>query len=490
MLIARFIIRTTAPLHIGGGESMLFDQPVSRDPFGFWNIQGTSLAGVLRSALDSEDPEAAESLFGSMKNGDDDGGSASKIWFSDAVMLDVDGRDPVSKVLSNEAVEMPLGPFIRDHVRIGIDGVAEDGAKYDEEIVPRGVSFAFEMSLDAKAVSNTDRQNFLRLAGIVRRGGLRFGGKTVNGYGSFDSAYAECREFNLASEKGLEAWLNLSNGTKFIEGEGESIALEAGELRKPRSGQDVVDARIAFRLINATPVLLGGANPDDLEYDMCCLKTPVIGQVSGAAPGSSPIVYRYTLPGSSLRGVIRHRVRQIAQALSDGAEGTEPMPIDPDDETNNIFGAIGKDDGSDTGSMGRVFCSDACLEDAKAEGIQHVSIDRLSGGAVKGALFSEAPVISFTAPFTIEAKGLTLLQAKLLAHALLDLFTGDLAVGGGASRGNGRVLLEGVGSDGSGLKEALSRIECEVWLDGEKVDLSDPDEREMLLEMLDEARGE
>ena len=136
MLITRFIVETRTPLHCGASdESLTLDQPVSRDPFGFWNMQGSSVAGLLRAGLNSVDSEAADTLFGSMKDN-----SASLIWCSDAFVLDYDGKRACDKAVKGKSTEIPTGPFIRDHVKIDLKrGAAEHTGKFDEEIVPPGV---------------------------------------------------------------------------------------------------------------------------------------------------------------------------------------------------------------------------------------------------------------------------------------------------------------------------------------------------------------
>ena len=477
MLIARFIVKTATPLHAGGGSSVEFDQPVSRDPFGFWNIQASSLAGFLRAVIGSEDDSAAKQLFGSSTDG---GIRASDVWLSDAVLLDFDGKPAWEKANRGEDIAIPQGPFIRDHVKINLaTGAAERSAKFDEEIVPPGAMFAFEMSLDSwnnddEALEKSERENFFRLFNLIKSNGLRVGGKAVNGYGSFVTEYGEIREFDLRTAKGLEAWLNLCPAPKFAQSEGAEVGVEASELREKHSG---IDATLSFRLRNATPVLVGGTNTEDASYDMACLMTPVF--IDG---GSSHVQYRYTIPGSSIRGVLRHRVAEIASALgSDGGKVAD-----------SVFGSIGADGKEGQGSMGHLLCMDVLLDPSKhAEGIQHVKIDKFTGGAMSGALFDEAPIANeFKADFNMTVKGIDPYGAKLLAHALLDFFTGELPIGGGSNRGNGRLLLEGLDRDCSNLKDALAGIKARVFVDGNEVDLRNSEAREKLLDCLEKATPE
>ena len=78
----------------------------------------------------------------------------------------------------------------------------------------------------------------------------------------------------------------------------------------------------------------------------------------------------------------------------------------------------------------------------------------------------------------------------MLLHALLDLCTGQLAVGGGVNRGNGRVKLKGL-KDESYLKKTLLdelvRHHSSISFNGEKIDLNDAAAFDRLLKELDGA---
>ena len=81
-------------------------------------------------------------------------------------------------------------------------------------------------------------------------------------------------------------------------------------------------------------------------------------------------------------------------------------------------------------------------EQAKSKILNHVSIDRFTGGAIDGALFNEQ---------TLYAKGETFVISIMIANnafvdkdvqtafesSLIDVATGMLPLGGGVNRGNG-----------------------------------------------------
>ena len=435
MLITRFIVETRTPLHCGASdESLTLDQPVSRDPFGYWNMQGSSIAGLLRAGLNSVDSEAADTLFGSMKDN-----SASLIWCSDAFVLDYDGKRACDKAVKGKSTEIPTGPFIRDHVKIDLKrGAAEHTGKFDEEIVPPGVRFAFTLT--------------------------------------FDEWEKDEACFDMKNEKDVNSWLNLSDTPKFENNEGTEINLD--------NVLEIKEKGLSFRLSvpfeTEGPMLVGGANTKDTEADMVCLITTCLNYEAKSDHNQD----YYTIPGSSLRGILRHRVYDVANAS--GLDGEKFL--------NNLFGHIKGNDDTDQTKMGKISCEDCYLKGyapSNAQKIQHVSIDSFTGGAVKSALFDEQPLCEkFEFELNLRGQNLTASEGKMLLHALLDMCTGQLAVGGGVNRGNGRVKLKGL-KDESYLKKTLLdelvRHHSSISFNGEKIDLNDAAAFDRLLKELDGA---
>jgi len=67
--LAHVIIEAKTPLKVGGGKNDLFyDAPVQRDWNGLPMILGTSVAGILRRALEeSTDKETTNEIFGTRR---------------------------------------------------------------------------------------------------------------------------------------------------------------------------------------------------------------------------------------------------------------------------------------------------------------------------------------------------------------------------------------------------------------------------------------
>lgn len=471
MYIARFILQTKTPLHCGGGSDPSLDQPVNRDSYGLWRIQGSSVAGILRSYIKDAEPELEDILFGHQnRNFSSLDQSASLVWCSDASLLDFDDDFAFKKIASGKDIGFGVGPFVRDHVNIDLEkGTATDGGKYDEEIVPPGVKFAIELKLDGwnEELSADKSDAFLKLCSAIKQGLITFGGKTVSGYGKVVCTYAEVKELNLKNKDDLETYLNLSDSPVFADNEGHSVELLKVDDFTSKDGS-LYTGKLVLPLVSNGPILVGGTNSKDSEVDMVCLMTPILDDKK------KDYIYKYTISGSSLRGVIRHRVFDILKALDKDNESS--------DELNGIFGSVsGKN-----GSAGHIKCSDIYLAVDKAQHVQHVAIDRFTGGAIDGALFDEAPVweSGLLLKTEIEFTDLTALQTAVLMHALLDICTGDAPIGGGTNRGNGVVRIKDLDK---GILSALQNVEAKVSHGKEILDVKN---QAQLNQWLDDLDGE
>ena len=164
------------------------------------------------------------------------------------------------------------------------------------------------------------------------------------------------------------------------------------------------------------------------------------------------------IPGSSVKGALSHRTAFYYNKLTDAViqeDGTlkNGKTIDEVISNNNpavkaIFGSEGEKN-KDTNKLenkqrGNILISDVIevREHTKPKILNHVSIDRFTGGAIDGALFNEQ---------TLYAKGETFVINMMIANdafvdknvqsafesALKDVTTGMLPLGGGVNRGNG-----------------------------------------------------
>ena len=102
-----------------------------------------------------------------------------------------------------------------------------------------------------------------------------------------------------------------------------------------------------------------------------------------------------------------------------------------------LFGYSANDD---DGQRGNVVLSDVHLtQPAKQKLLNHVAIDRFTGGAMDGALFSEEVTVTdeHFALYILVKEGMNSDYLKAFECALNDLCTGMLPLGGGTMRGHG-----------------------------------------------------
>ena len=164
------------------------------------------------------------------------------------------------------------------------------------------------------------------------------------------------------------------------------------------------------------------------------------------------------IPGSSVKGALSHRTAFYYNKLTDAViqeDGTlkNGKTIHEVIGSNNsavraIFGSEGEKNEEtrklENKQRGNILLSDVIevREQAKSKILNHVSIDRFTGGAIDGALFNEQ---------TLYAKGETFVISIMIANnafvdkdvqtafecSLIDVATGMLPLGGGVNRGNG-----------------------------------------------------
>ena len=114
-----------------------------------------------------------------------------------------------------------------------------------------------------------------------------------------------------------------------------------------------------------------------------------------------------------------------------------------------LIGYITKGSDEEKTERGNVIISDVIQkkDEEKEKSLNHVAIDRFTGGAIDGALFSEKviygkPENSETFPYSITLKiNKKAFLDKMVKPALIEVFkditSGMLPLGGGVNRGHG-----------------------------------------------------
>jgi CRISPR/Cas system CMR subunit Cmr4 (Cas7 group RAMP superfamily) len=141
------------------------------------------------------------------------------------------------------------------------------------------------------------------------------------------------------------------------------------------------------------------------------------------------------IPASSIKGALAHRMAFYYNMIMDEKRETKTGKWAVD----TLFGC--EKDGENETSRGHVIFSDIYREAGERTILNHVCIDRFTGGAMDGFLFNEEVVYdkdtTFSLEINVEDNVLTGDLRTAFEAALHDLCNGLLPLGGSTNRGHG-----------------------------------------------------
>lgn len=434
--IGRFIIEAETPVIVGSGASSLVrDALAAQDANGLPFIPGTTLAGVLRHAFSILNPNHPQlnTLFG---NGGEHA-SGSQLITSGAYLMLNETHCAEGILDENDISEQTLLKFSqlpkRQHVRINAAGVAVNKGLFDNEVVYKGTRFMFELELRDSELSTWNN-----LVETLQSPLFRLGGGTRKGYGRFKVLKAFTRAFDLAKDANdFEAYLN------------HNPSLNAQAQLYEVFPKPIIQAMVKEYSLTLRPdsfFIFGQGHGDNtLDTDHKPLEEEIV------IYGASGIVFKKqtVIPGSSIKGALAHRVAYHYNKLT----GVCLNNLHPSQYVNHIgenntavrelFGTPAGIDAEP--QAGNIVIDDLFLSDQEVDNskiLNHVAIDRFTGGAIEGALFSEN--VSRLQTDAIHFKIYVVNTSKYSEHviqafedSLSDLCMGLLPLGGMTTKGFG-----------------------------------------------------
>ncbi len=441
---ARIMMEASTPFSISSGKEDIFtDSEFVRDANGYPFIPGTSLAGSIRSFFSEEE---SNYLFGNSRRENEEEAKDSKVIVSSGLVLDSMGKvvETLGTNTKNDLIDKILkNGIIRHHVKINHQGTATDMGKFSETLVPAGTRFSFELQMIS---TDKDEPLWNKLIQVLANPGFRLGGGSRKGMGKFKIISLRERKYRIPDE--------------IPQFSARSSSLNAeipGDVEK--SIQKNTEISVLDIVLKPEYFWFFGAPQGDIHSDMTWLKEKKIVWKENQARLSDDQI---TIPATGIKGPLRHRTK-FYYALKKGqfadkAQNIEFLSAQLERGISSLFGTVEENEAPESKAVavrGKLLFSDLYLgkspnENAISENsegmftakiLNHVAIDRFTGGAVDGALYSERAL--FHGP-EIKAEIVLLEKASIekdlleaFEQALTDMTSGKLPMGAGVNRGNG-----------------------------------------------------
>lgn len=437
-LQAHVVLEAETPLVIGSGrKTMLTDAAILKDINGFPYIPGTSIAGILSHALDEKTKGSFFGVKSTSKENDNDS-KGSDIIFSEGKIIDLKGNviDGISNLSETDFSKKFKRQPKRNHVRLTDKGVAKKAGKFDEEVIYKGCRFAFDIEMVAKSGDIDSTSSFFdEVLSSLYSETLRIGGGTRNGFGKMKVHEIKKRTLILSNKCDLAKYLNYSSNLS-------SNYADWDTLKKSSTDEGWITYELTLKPNDFFSFGAGFGDKvvDDIQVREECIEWN--------DKNEGTFKEKYLIPATSLKGAIAHRVA----FYSNLKEGKYAMQIQAK-EFDNYSGGMNKAVGllfgyqKDKEDLRRGICifNDLFVEknEKKEKVFNHVSIDRFTGGAIDGALFSEKVIdgrdLKLKTTIMVKDTGEEGLTDALecLERALKDIDLGTLTFGGGSGRGHG-----------------------------------------------------
>lgn len=433
--LARFVIETATPIAVGtGSKDFITDAPVLKDVNGLPYIPGTSIAGVIRHAIGEEN---AKSFFGYNDRDKSENSIGSEIIFTHALMIGKEGYvieglneiDFYDKDFYSQFKTLP----IRQHNSIDAKGTVKDGGKFDEQVVYKGTRFCFEIEKISMQEEDVD---FINVINTLYAGDMRLGGGTRAGFGEIKVISCQHIVLNLADKKGLSKYIAKTSSLNDVFW---NDVKETGDPKIDSSKLDIYELTL-----QPDDFFLFGSGFGNDNADMTPVKESVIVWENNKPYFKDNYIL---IPASSVKGAVSHRVAYRHNRLS----GIYADTIAKDEYKNHVgnknaavkalFGSEG--DKPEEITRGNVILSDVLMSQGtmKEKVLNHVAIDRFTGGAIDGALFQEEVIYgvgnTFNLIFQVQKTTYPDKAIEAFEYALNDICIGMLPLGGGVNRGHG-----------------------------------------------------
>ena len=422
-------------VHSGRGDAT-HDVLVVRDANGLPALPGSSIAGILRHAfMERHGEKDTNSLFGYI------GKDQQPSWLTVAWGLVHDSHDQPCEGIDPKAGDDELlhdlldsKPLVRQRVRLTHRGTAASTGKFDTTLIPAGVRYTTVIGYWCDG-SETSRQQWASLLALLQQPALYIGHGTRSGAGAFRVHALHQGCWDLRTAEGQAGYCSrprsrcVTTGLTPVVTESNSSALFVTLELQAESGWRIGGGERPLGM------MLPG-NTDKIP-DLLPMHEARVTWAKGKGVWQGQY---HLLPGSAIKGALRHRLAYHYRCLSqqfaeDGVEtDAESCPA-----VKTLFGfATDQDAGA-----GLLVVPDIALLEQQTRIMMHNRIDRFTGGVMRGALFGEQVLWRSRMTLRLEVLSPTRMalvepaMRQALQRTLEDLAQGWLPLGAGGSRGLG-----------------------------------------------------
>lgn len=430
--MARVVVETATPLAVSSGNTdIVTDSPVVTDVNGMPYIPATSLAGVIRHALNISDAAKENNIFGYQ---DKKGGEGSRIIFTDAIMIGKEGEalDGIQSINWNDDFYAHYADLpIRQHVRISDRGTAEDSGKFDNQVVYKGTRFVFE--IEVVSAAEDDKDLFLKALNQLYAASFRVGGGTRKGYGKLKVVSCKMASLDLTNANDLEAYC--AKSSSLTEGWSCYQPYQSPNQEEPQQGWEQYTL-----LLSPMDFMFFSSGQGDEDADNVAASESVVTWDDTGKPQFKD--KQVLIPASSVKGTIAHRTAYHYNKFTHYYASKETIGENKQNHAVEVlFGKAGE--GKEDIKRGNVIMGDIIQGDLADKTFFHVKIDAFTGGTIDGALFQEKSANGRGQTYELEilVKKEALEEEEKVRMAfeqsLNDICEGLLPLGGATNRGYG-----------------------------------------------------
>ena len=457
-VLIKAVLKAQTQLHVSTGEpGSITDAPLYRRVDGTIVIPGTSIAGCFRSrathifqALTGEKPCLTMSetndqksksvcqcsvcrLFGDIHpDASNEGRLSSKLLFHDAEV----GQDPVVSIQDGIGIDRNIRTASR-----------ESSAKYDFETLPAGTLVS--LKIECTGLTKLEEKLLAALFSEINEGRIRFGGKSARGLGRMK--LEKVNAVRLPGIEELEDFINLLATDDWFSY--KSFDMESWYQERTASLEVMGVVPPSLHISGRLNFVEAFLTKDGFRY---------VGGSFDAIPATVINEGKITtsLPGSTLRGILRFQAERIVRTLATNSSQdfywSVCNPFVEDESRPDVACSRRKGDDMDkdclacwlfgsTNRGSRLKVSDALLVEQGQFFIQdQVAIDRFTGGSSDGKKFDAVVVYQPQYEFELLLEEPELWEIGWLLLVLRDLDEGLVAIGSGSAKGFGFAQLNDV----------------------------------------------